>query len=66
MPAITYRDSSASEYGLETESNAGSVFSIQEQLLPTLPPLTPLSVSPLPPPPYEMSQPDYPVIIRWL
>ena len=42
MPAITYRDSSASEYGLETESNAGSVFSIQEQLLPTLPPPYPI------------------------
>ena len=38
----------------------------QEQLLPILLPLTLLSLSLLPPPPYEMSQPDYPAIIRQL
>ena len=37
---------------------------IQEQSLPTLPSLTPLS--PLLPLPYEMSQPNYPTIIRQL
>jgi len=36
----------------------------QDQSLPTPPPLTPLSLSP--PPLYEMSQPNYPAIIRWL
>ena len=35
--------------------------------MPTPPPLTPLSLSLSPLPPYEMSQqPDYPTIIRWL
>jgi len=33
---------------------------------PTPLPLTPPSLSPLPPPPYNMSQPDYPAIIRQL
>ena len=51
---------------METESNAELVLSTQEQSLPTLPSLTPLSPSPSPPLPYEMSQPDYPTIIRWL
>jgi len=51
---------------LETESNAESVLLTQEQSLPTPPPLTPSSVSLSPPPPYKMSQPDYPTIIRWL
>jgi len=50
---------------LEAKSNAGSVLSTQNQSLPTLPPLIPLSL--LPPLPYEMSQqPDYPTIIRQL
>ena len=47
---------------METESNVGSVLLIQEQLLPTPPPLIPLLLSP----PYKMSQPDYPAINRWL
>jgi len=34
--------------------------------LPTPPPLTPLSLSSSPPPPYEMSQSNYPTIIRQL
>jgi len=51
---------------LETESNAGSVLSTQEQSLPTLPPLTPLSLSPPLPPLYKMSQPNYSAIIRQL
>ena len=38
----------------------------EEQSQPTLPPLIPLSLSPSPLPPYEMSQPDHPAIIRWL
>ena len=50
---------------MEAESNTGSVLSIQNQSLPTPPPLTPLS--PSPPPPYIISQqPDYSTIIRWL
>ena len=52
------------EYKSETEPNAESVLSAQEQSLPTLPPLTPLS--PSLPPPYEISQPNYPAIIRQL
>ena len=53
------------EYESEAESNAGSVLLTQNPLLPTPPPLTPLSSSP--PLPYEMSQqPDYPAIIRQL
>ena len=38
----------------------------QEQSLPTLPPLTLLSTLLSPLLPYEMSQPDYPAIIRQL
>ena len=38
----------------------------QEQSLPTLPPLTLLSLSPPPPPLYKMSQPNYSTIIRQL
>ena len=38
----------------------------EEQSQPTLSPLIPLSLSPSPPPLYEMSQPNYPAIIRWL
>jgi len=52
------------EYRSETESNMGSVLSIQEQSLPTPPPLTPLSLSLSLP--YKMSQLDYLAIIRWL
>jgi len=55
----------SSEYESEAKSNVGSVLSTQEQSLPTLLPLTPLS--PSPPLPHKMSQqPDYPAIIRWL
>ena len=53
------------EYELETESNAESVLSAYQLSLPTLPPLTPLLLSLLPP--YiTMSQYDYPIIIRQL
>jgi len=55
------------EYKSEAESNIGSALLMQEQLLPTPPPLIPLSASASPPPPYEMSQqPNYPAIIRQL
>jgi len=54
------------EYGSETESNTRLVLSAQKQSLPIPPPLTLLSSSPLPPPPYKMSQPNYSAIIRQL
>ena len=54
----------SSEYESEAESSTGSVL-LAHQSQPTLPPHTPLS-SPLPLPPYDMSQPDYPTIIRQL
>jgi len=55
----------SSEYKSETESNVGSVLLAQlSQLTP--PPLIPISSLPLPLPPYTMSQPDYPAIIRQL
>ena len=63
--SLTPTEILSSEYESEAESNTGLALSTQEQSLPTPPPLTPLSTSPLPPP-YEMSQPDYPAIIRWL
>jgi len=50
----------------ETESSTKSVLSAQEQSILTPPLLTPLSSSPTPPPPYTISQPDYPAIIRQL
>ena len=53
-----------SEYKLEAESSVGLVFLAQEQSLPILPPLT--TLSPLPPPLYEMSQPNYLAIIKQL
>ena len=57
---------SSSEYESEAESSAGSVLSAH-QSQPTPPPCTPSSPSSsLPPPPYDMSQPDYPTIIRQL
>jgi len=52
---------SESEYESEAESSTGSVLSAH-QSQPTPPPLT----SPSLPPPYTMSQPDYPAIIRQL
>ena len=55
---------SESEYESEAESSTGSVLSAHQSPLPTPPPLTPSSLSPLSLPPYTMSQPDYPAIIR--
>ena len=54
------------EYESETKSNTESVLLTEEQSRSTLLPLIPLSLSPSPPPPYKMSQPDYPAIIRRL
>jgi len=54
------------EYRSETESNARSVLLTQKQSLPTLLSLTPSSLLLSLPPPYEISQPNYPAIIRWL
>jgi len=64
--SLTPTEISSSEYELEAESNARSVLLTQEQSLLTPPPLTSLSLSLLPLPPYEMSYPDYPAIIRQL
>ena len=55
---------SESEYELKAESSTGSVLSAQPSLLTPLP-RTPSS-TPSPPPPYNMSQPDYVTIIRQL
>ena len=55
---------SSSEYESEAEFSAGSVLLAQQLSLPTLLPLTPLSLSPLPLLLYTISQPDYPAIIR--
>ena len=49
----------------EAESSAGSVLSAH-QSQPTPLPLTSPLLSPLLPPPYTISQPDYPAIIRQL
>jgi len=49
---------------LETESSTRSVLLAQEQSLPIPPLLT--FLSPSPPPPYGMSQPNYLAIIRQL
>jgi len=54
-----------SKYESEAESSTGSVLSAQRSQ-PTPLPLTPPSLSPLPPPPYDMSQPNYPAIIKQL
>jgi len=54
---------SESEYESEAESSAGSVLSAHQSSQSTPPPLTSPSLSPSPPPPYTMSQPDYPAII---
>jgi len=51
---------SESEYKSEAESSTGSVLSAHQSSQPTPLPLT------SPPPPYTMSQPDYPAIIRQL
>ena len=53
------------EYESEAESSTGSVLSTH-QSQPTPPPHTPSSPSSSSPPPYNMSQPDYPTIIRQL
>jgi len=55
----------SSEYESEAESDTGSVLSAH-QSQPTPPPLTSPSLSLSPPPPYTISQPDYPAIIRQL
>ena len=54
------------KYESEAESSIGSVLLAQEQSLPTLPPLTPISSSSSSLLPYTMSQPNYPTIIRQL
>ena len=54
-----------SEYKSEAKSSTGLVLSAH-QSQPTPPPLTSPSLSLSPPPPYTMSQPDYPAIIRQL
>jgi len=54
-----------SEYESEAESSAGSVL-LAQRSQPTPLPLTPPSLSLLPPPPYTMSQPDYLAIIQQL
>jgi len=56
---------SESEYESEAESSTGSVL-LAQRSQPTLLPLISPSLSPSPPPPYTMSQPDYPAIIRQL
>ena len=56
---------SSSEYESEAESSTGSVL-LAHQSQPTPPPLTSSSLSLSLPPPYTMSQPDYPAIIRQL
>ena len=56
---------SESEYKLEAESSTGLVLSAQKSQ-PTLLSLTLLLLLPSLPPPYNMSQPDYPAIIREL
>ena len=56
---------SESEYKSEAKSSTGSVLSAQGSQ-PTPLPLTPPSLSLSPPPPYTMSQSNYPAIIRQL
>jgi len=56
----------SSEYKSEAKSNAESALLTQKQSLPTLLPLTPLLLLPSPPLLYEMSQPNYPAIIKQL
>jgi len=56
---------SESEYESEAKSSAGSVLSAH-QSQPTPPPLTSPLLSPSSLPPYTMSQPNYPAIIRQL
>jgi len=53
------------EYESEAKSSAGSVLLAQGSQ-PTPPPLTSPLLSPSPPPPYTMSKPNYPAIIRQL
>jgi len=56
---------SESEYKSEAKSSTGLVLSAQGSQ-PTPLPLTPLSLSLLPSPPYNMSQPNYSAIIKQL
>ena len=63
-PTSTCRVTSEFKYESEAEFSTKSVLLAQEQLLPILPFLTPLSLSP--PLPYTMSQPDYLAMIRQL
>ena len=55
-----------SEYESETEFSTGSVLSAYQSSQPTLPSLISPSLSLSPPPPYTVSQPNYPAIIRQL
>jgi len=55
-----------SEYESEAESSTRLVLLAHQSSQPTPPPLTSPSLSPSPPSPYIMSQPDYPAIIRQL
>ena len=54
---------SESEYESETEFSTGLVLSAHQSPPPTLPPLTPPSLTLLLPPPYNMSQSNYLAII---
>jgi len=63
---LTPTEISSLEYKSEAKSNIGLALSTQEQSLPTLLSLTPLSLLPSLSPPYEISQPNYPAIIRQL
>jgi len=62
---LSLTEISSSEYESEAKSSTGSVLSTH-QSQPTPPPHTPSSPSSSPSPLYDMSQPDYPTIIRQL
>ena len=57
---------SESEYESEAKSSVGSVLLAHQSSQPTPLPLTSPSLLPSPLPPYTMSQPNYPAIIRQL
>jgi len=62
---LSHTEISESEYESEAESSTGSVLSAHQSQPIPLPLISPL-LSPSLPPPYTMSQPDYPAIIRQL